>query len=94
MTRARNAARAATGTVQKHAHRTFSSLKVRNYRLYFIGQTISLLGTWMQMLAVGWLIWRMTKNPFLLGLVKEGSGVGANVLKNLSASVKRFAYAQ
>jgi MFS family permease len=40
----------------QHVRRTFSSLKVRNYRLYFIGQTISLCGTWMQTTALGVLV--------------------------------------
>jgi MFS family permease len=47
----------------------FRSLKHRNFRLFFIGQSISLIGTWMQMLAVGWLVWRVTGDIFLLGLV-------------------------
>ncbi len=47
----------------------FRSLRYRNYRLFFAGQSISLIGTWMQMLAVGWLIYRMTNKPFLLGLL-------------------------
>jgi MFS family permease len=47
----------------------FRSLRYRNYRLFFAGQTISLIGTWMQMLAVGWLVYRMTNDPFLLGLL-------------------------
>jgi MFS family permease len=47
----------------------FRSLEHRNFRLFFIGQAVSLIGTWMQMLAVGWLIWRMTHNAFMLGLV-------------------------
>ncbi|HEY5468453.1 MAG TPA: MFS transporter [Coriobacteriia bacterium] len=47
-TRTRKAARSAVTSLKKQTHRTFSSLKLRNYRLYFIGQTISLCGTWMQ----------------------------------------------
>lgn len=47
----------------------FRALRNHNYRLYFIGQTISLTGTWMQMVAQSWLIYRMTHNPFLLGIV-------------------------
>lgn len=41
----------------------------RNYRLFFSGQIISLTGTWMQTMAVVWLVYRMTNSPFLLGLV-------------------------
>ncbi len=48
---------------------TFSSLSNRNYRLYFIGQIISVSGTWMQRLAQAWLILRLThNNGFALGV--------------------------
>ena len=47
----------------------FRSLKHRNYRLFFAGQGISLIGTWMQQLAMSWLVYRMTNSAFLLGLV-------------------------
>jgi MFS family permease len=47
----------------------FRALKARNYRLFFSGQTISLIGTWMQMVAVAWLVYRLTNSPFLLGIV-------------------------
>jgi MFS family permease len=49
--------------------RTFSSLAIRNYRLYFIGQTISLCGTWMQSVAQGWLVLELSHSAFQLGLV-------------------------
>jgi MFS family permease len=45
------------------------SLKNRNYRLFFMGQGISLIGTWMQMTAVAWLVWRLSHNALLLGAV-------------------------
>jgi MFS family permease len=47
----------------------FSSLRSRNYRLYFTGQSISLIGTWMQNVALSWLIYRLTGSVFLLGVV-------------------------
>ncbi len=47
----------------------FSSLGSRNYRLYFAGQSISLIGTWMQNVALSWLVYRLTGSVFLLGLV-------------------------
>ena len=40
-----------------------------NYRLFFFGQMVSLMGTWMQAVALGWLVYRLTNSPFLLGLV-------------------------
>src|SRR3954471_7632121 len=42
--------------------KTFSSLRVRNYRLYFFGQFVSMTGTWMQSLAVGWLVYNDLTN--------------------------------
>ncbi len=45
------------------------ALRYRNFRLFFAGQSISLIGTWMQRIALGWLVYRMTNSAFLLGLV-------------------------
>ena len=45
------------------------ALKYRNYRLFFFGQSVSLIGTWMQMAAVSWLVYRITGSVFYLGLV-------------------------
>jgi MFS family permease len=45
------------------------ALQSRNFRLYWTGQAISLIGTWMQVVAVSWLVWRLTHSAFLLGLV-------------------------
>lgn len=45
------------------------SLQHRNFRLFFGGQMISLIGTWMQQVAISWLVYRLTNSPFLLGLV-------------------------
>ena len=51
------------------AGQTFAALVVRNFRLYFIGQIISVSGTWMQSVAQGWLILQITHhNAFLLGV--------------------------
>lgn len=47
----------------------FRSLQYRNYRLFFTGQSISLIGTWMQRIALPWLVYHMTGSAFLLGLV-------------------------
>jgi MFS family permease len=49
--------------------RGFQALEVRNYRLFWIGQLISLTGTWMQTTAQAWLVIQLTKSPFALGLV-------------------------
>src|ERR1700712_1866891 len=47
---------------------TFNAFKSRNYRLYFGGQSISLIGTWMQKTAVSWVIYSLTHSKFMLGL--------------------------
>src|SRR5512135_1460001 len=48
---------------------TFSSFRVRNYRLYYIGQIISTSGTFMQSLAQAWLVLQLTKSGTALGLI-------------------------
>ena len=47
----------------------FRALSHRNYRLFFGGQGISLVGTWMQQIAMSWLVYRLTGSAVLLGLV-------------------------
>lgn len=47
---------------------TFNAFKSRNYRLYFGGQSISLIGTWMQKTAVSWVVYSETHSNFMLGL--------------------------
>jgi len=48
---------------------TFSALRHRNFRLFFSGQLVSLIGTWMQNTAQGWLVYEMTHSRWLLGVV-------------------------
>ncbi len=45
------------------------SLQSRNYRLFVAGQSISLVGTWMQQVAMSWLVYRLTGSAFLLGVI-------------------------
>jgi MFS family permease len=51
------------------ASRTFSSLRIRNYRLYFLAQIVSMSGTWMQSVAQLWLVYRLTNSGTALGVV-------------------------
>jgi MFS family permease len=55
--------------------RTFAALRHRNYRLFFFGQLVSLIGTWMQNVAQAWLVYELTNSPFKLGVVSFCSGV-------------------
>lgn len=47
---------------------TFNAFKNRNYALYFSGQSLSLIGTWMQRTGVSWVVYSMTHSAFMLGL--------------------------
>ncbi|MDB4915563.1 MAG: protein of unknown function DitE [Gemmatimonadetes bacterium] len=50
-------------------------IKHRNFRLFLIGQTLSLIGTWMQTMALGWLALVLTNSAFLVGLVATASSI-------------------
>jgi MFS family permease len=54
---------------------TFVSLKYPNYRLWFIGQLVSLVGTWTQTTAQGYLIYQLTKSPAFLGYASFANGL-------------------
>jgi len=45
------------------------SLRHKNYKLFFSGQLISLVGTWMQSVAMSWLVYRLTNSALMLGLI-------------------------
>src|SRR6195952_4822188 len=47
---------------------TFNAFKSRNFRLFFTGQSISLIGTWMQKTAMSWVVYSLTHSKFMLGL--------------------------
>ncbi len=66
---------------------TFRSLKYRNYRLFFAGQGASLIGTWVQRLALPWLVWRLTGSPFLLGLVAFAGWIPAILLSPIAGAL-------
>ncbi|MFY9979634.1 MAG: MFS transporter, partial [Candidatus Sulfotelmatobacter sp.] len=58
-----------TGRKETNWRLVVRALRHRNYRLFFGGQGISLIGTWMTRVATGWLVYRLTGSAFLLGLV-------------------------
>ena len=57
------------GTARPSALALLQVFRHRNYRLFFTGQLVSLMGTWVTSVAQGWLVYSMTHSPFLLGLV-------------------------
>jgi MFS family permease len=52
------------------------ALAHRNFRLFFFGQGVSLIGTWMQSVAQGWLVLTLTNSPFYVGLVSALGSFG------------------
>jgi MFS family permease len=60
------------------------ALHYRNYRLFFGGQAVSLIGTWMQQIALGWLVYKMTNSALLLGIVGFASQVPTFLLATLA----------
>jgi len=58
----------------------FRSLRHRNYRLFFSGQSVSLIGTWMQRIALPWAVYRMTDSEVLLGVVGFAGSIPSFVL--------------
>ena len=64
--------------------RTFRALKYRNFRLFFVGQGLSLIGTWLQQVAMGWLTYRLTGSAWLLGVVAFCSNAGILLFGNLA----------
>jgi len=59
---------AVSGSGFPFAH-AFRALRHRDFRLFFIGQGISLTGTWMQQVAMSWLVYRLTGSAFTLGAI-------------------------
>ena len=65
----------------------FESLSCRNFRLYFFGQCISLTGSWIQQVAMGWLVYRLTDSIALLGVIVFLSQVPTFIITPLVSSL-------
>lgn len=69
-----NAQKKSPANLRRELSQTFRSLKMhRNFRIYFIGQIISLSGTWMQGVALSWLVYRMSHSPVSLAQVESAN---------------------
>ena len=62
----------------------FRALRHRNYRLFFAGQTVSLIGTWITRVATSWLVYRLTGSVLLLGVVSFASQIPTLLLTPFS----------
>ncbi len=63
---------------------TFRALAGRDFRLYFFGQCVSLIGTWVQQVAFGWIAYRVTGSAFMLGLIAFSGQIPSLVLSPFS----------
>src|SRR5580658_4427674 len=70
--------------IAKFSH-AWRALRHRNFQLYFVGQGISLVGTWMTRLATGWLVYRLTHSALLLGVVSFSGQILAFILGPFAA---------
>ena len=69
----RHPERALASTVPNRIRTALRALRHRDLRLFFAGQGVSLIGTWMQQVAISWLVYRLTDSAFLLGVMGFGS---------------------
>ncbi len=63
------AGRTGAGAPASGVARTLRAFRHRNFRLFFMGQGVSVIGTWMQQVAMSWLVYRLTGSAFVLGMV-------------------------
>lgn len=81
----------AAEAVEERRHRDpwrmFAALRHANYRLFFVGQAVSLTGTWMQTVAEGWLVYQMTNSPLALGFVRFLHTIPVTLLTLLGGAV-------
>ena len=68
--------------------RTFAAFRHRNYRLFFGGQLVSVIGTWMQQVAIGWLVYDLSQSAFTLGFVRFLSAIPITLLTLPSTTVR------
>lgn len=59
----------------RHYHTLLRAFRHRNFRLFLTGQSLSLIGTWVQQVTIGWLVYRLTGSVFLLGLTGFASQI-------------------
>src|SRR3954466_1165305 len=76
-----------TGARASRLPAAMRALRHRNYHLFFVGQLVSLTGTWMQSVAQSWLIYRMTGSAVLLGLVGFASQIPVFLLAPVGGAV-------
>jgi MFS family permease len=66
---------------------TFRSLRYPNFRLYFIGQSLSLIGTWMERISVNWLVYSLTHSALMLGVVNFAGQIPTLILSPYGGAI-------
>ena len=64
-------------------NQTFRALAERDFRLYFFGQVVSLVGTWVQQVAMAWITYRVTGSAFMLGVIAFSGQIPSLLLSPL-----------
>jgi MFS family permease len=67
--------------------KTFAALRHRNYRLFLMGQLVSVVGTWMQNIAQGWLVYQLSGSELALGVVGFASALPALMLSPVAGVI-------
>jgi MFS family permease len=67
--------------------RTFAAFRHRNYRLFFSGQLVSVIGTWVQQVALGWLVYTLSNSAFTLGAVRFLSAIPVTLFTLLGGAL-------
>jgi len=75
------------GKINETLSLTFRALRNRNYRLFFSGQCISVTGTWIQQVAINWLVYSLTKSALLMGLIMFVGSIPSLFLSPLAGVV-------
>jgi MFS family permease len=70
-----------------HWRNTFTAFRHRNYRLFFFGQLISVIGTWMQTVAISWLVYQLSNSAFTLGMVRFLGAIPITLLTLVGGAV-------
>ena len=73
--------------MERSRARAFGSLRSRNVRLFLAGQAVSLVGTWVQQVAMGWLAYRLTGSPLLLGVLAAAGQLPSLLLMPIAGSL-------
>ncbi len=77
----------APGEPESRVPAMFRAMRYRNFRLFFSGQIISLIGTWMQSVAQSWLVYRLTGSSLLLGVVGFAGQIPVFLLASIGGMV-------